>query len=138
MKRLFILIYIALCQMLLNYGLHARTVEGVVTCGGKKLSDVIVTDGFKFTKTKKNGEFKMDVADSARFVYIVTPSGYAGDWSSGAPQFYQKIDERDTYSFDLCQTISGLEGPAVGLVLGDVCFNKYHLMDKWKSVFEWW
>ena len=39
----------------LNYGLHARTVEGVVTCGGKKLSNVIVTDGFKFTKTEKNG-----------------------------------------------------------------------------------
>ena len=156
--------------MLLNYGLHARTVEGVVTCGGKKLSDVIVTDGFKFTKTKKNGEFKMDVADSARFVYIVTPSGYAGDWSSGAPQFYQKIDARDTYAFDLirtgdpsecyniiavadpqpskerhcdefdgaplediCNTVSELKGVSVGLVLGDVCFNKYHLMDRWKK-----
>ena len=44
MKRLFILIYIALCQMLLNYGLHARTVEGVVTCGGKE-TDLILRGG---------------------------------------------------------------------------------------------
>ncbi|MBQ5673215.1 MAG: hypothetical protein IIV46_03285, partial [Phascolarctobacterium sp.] len=36
-------------------------------------ANVIVTDGFKFTKTKKNGEFKMNLADSAKFVYIITP-----------------------------------------------------------------
>lgn len=170
MNRLSVFIFSVVICMLWGAETSARTVRGKVTCGQQNLSDVIVTDGFKFTKTKKNGEFKMSIADSARFVYIVTPSGYAGDWSSGAPQFYQKIDARDTYSFDLirtgdpsacynfiavgdpqpskerhcdefdgeplddlCQTISGLEGPAVGLVLGDVCFNKYHLMDRWKK-----
>ena len=170
MNRFSVFIFAAVVCMLLGAETSARTVNGKVTCGQQNLSNVIVTDGFKFVKTKKNGEFKMDVADSARFVYIVTPSGYAGDWSSGAPQFYQKIDERDTYTFDLiktgdpserynivavgdpqpskerhcdefdgepledlCQTISGLEGPSVGLVLGDVCFNKYHLMARWKK-----
>ena len=49
MKRLFILIYIALCQMLLNYGLHARTVEGVVTCGGKE-TDLILRGGKKWVE----------------------------------------------------------------------------------------
>ena len=77
MKRLFILISVALCLILLNYELQARTVNGVVTSSGKKLSNVIVTDGYNFTKSKKNGEFKMEIADSAKFVYIVTPSGYA-------------------------------------------------------------
>lgn len=170
MKRLFILISVALCLILLNYELQARTVNGVVTSSGKKLSNVIVTDGYNFTKSKKNGEFKMEIADSAKFVYIVTPSGYAADWSSGVPQFYQTIDERTFYTFnlikignptplyniiavadpqpskdahcdefdgapldDICQTVSTLNGVSVGLVLGDICFNKYHLMDRWKK-----
>ena len=170
MKRLFILISVALCLILLNYELQARTINGVVTSSGKKLSNVIVTDGYNFTKSKKNGEFKMEIADSAKFVYIVTPSGYAADWSSGTPQFYQKLDERRFYTFDLiktgdpsslynliavadpqpskdvhcdefdgaplddiCQTVSELNGVSVGLVLGDICFNKYHLMDRWKK-----
>ena len=156
--------------MLLNYELQARTVKGVVICSDKKLSNVIVTDGYNFTKSRKNGEFKIELADSAKFVYIVTPSGYAADWSSGTPQFYQKIDERTHYTFnlinignptpiynliavadpqpskevhcdefdgapleDICQTVSELNGVSVGVVLGDVCFNKYHLMDRWKK-----
>ena len=170
MKKSLILILAAVVSMFFCVDTSARTVTGKVVCGQQKLSNVIVTDGFKFTKTKKNGEFKMNLADSAKFVYIVTPSGYAGDWSTGAPQFYQKIDERDNYTFDLiktgdpsarynivavgdpqpskerhcdefdgeplndlCQTIAELEGPTVGLVLGDVCFNVYHLMARWKQ-----
>ena len=170
MNRFSIPIFAAVISMLFGVDTLARTVNGKVTCGQEKLSNVIVTDGFKFTKTKKNGEFKMNLADSAKFVYIVTPSGYAGDWSDGAPKFYQKIDERDSYTFDLiktgdpsdryniiavgdpqpskdrhcdefdgeplddlCKTVSSLEGPSVGLVLGDVCFNKYHLMARWKQ-----
>ena len=156
--------------MLLNYELRARTVKGVVTCSDKKLSNVIVTDGYNFTKSGHNGEFKIELADSAEFVYIVTPSGYSADWSSGVPQFFQKIDERTHYTFnlinignptpiynliavadpqpskdvhcdefdgapldDICQTVSELNGVSVGLVLGDICFNKYHLMDRWKK-----
>lgn len=170
MKRSLIFILAVLVSIFSGVEASARTVTGKVVCGQEKLSNVIVTDGFKFTKTKKNGEFKMNLADSAKFVYIVTPSGYAADWSTGAPQFYQKIDERDAYTFDLiktgdsseqynivavadpqpskdrhcdefdgepledlCQTISGLKGPAVGLVLGDVCFNVYRLMARWKQ-----
>ena len=86
MKRLFILIALALCPMLLNYELQARTVKGVVTCSDKKLSNVIVTDGYNFTKSRKNGEFKIELADSAKFVYIVTPSGYAADAGSDKAQ----------------------------------------------------
>lgn len=156
--------------MLVNHEIQARTVKGVVSCSGKQLPNVIVTDGYNFTKSRKNGEFKIKLADSAKFVYIVTPSGYAADWSSGTPQFYQKLDERTFYTFDLiktgdpaslynliavadpqpskevhcdefdgaplddiCQTVSELNGVSVGLVLGDICFNKYHLMDRWKK-----
>ena len=150
--------------------LNARIVKGKVTCGEQNLSKVIVTDGTNFTRTKKNGRFKMDIADSARFVYIITPSGYSADWSSGSPEFYQKAEGKDYFSFDLVrtgedyskyniiaiadpqpskeahceqyrgaplqdvrQTISELDGPAVAIVLGDICFDVYHLMNTWKD-----
>ena len=170
MNKLWISGFVALVTLFVCSEVSARTVKGKVTCGEDNLSKVLVTDGYTFTKTKKNGEFKMELADSAKFVYIITPSGYAADWSSGAPQFYHKIDDRESYTFDLkktgdpsvqynivavadpqpskeehcdefdgaplddiCQTISQLEGPSVGLVLGDVCFNRYHLMERWKQ-----
>ena len=84
--------------------LRARNVKGIVTCGDEKLSKVIVTDGKNFTRTNKNGSFKMDIADSAQFVYIITPSGYCADWSSGAPEFYRKADGKDFFEFDLIKT----------------------------------
>ena len=170
MQKLRILFFIALATIFIVVELPARTITGKVVSGKEKLSNVIVTDGYNFAKTKRNGTFKIQLADSAKFVYIVTPSGYSADWVSGAPQFYQKIDERDAYTFDLikmgdssahynivaigdpqpskerhcdefdgdpledlCQTISELEGPTVGIVLGDLCFNVYHLMARWKQ-----
>ena len=62
----------------------ARKVTGTVMCGEEKLTGVIVTDGKNFTQTKK-GKFKLEIEDNAEFVYIVTPSGYVADWSSGVP-----------------------------------------------------
>ena len=148
----------------------ARTVKGNVTSGDEKLSDVIITDGKNFSKTRKDGSFKIKLDKNAKFVYIITPSGYVADWSSGVPQFYQKADKGNSFDFDLiktgldystyhliavgdpqprtkancdefdgkplediCQTVKGLEGPAVGVVLGDLCFDVFPLMARWKE-----
>ena len=62
---------------------------------------VIVTDGVNFTATRKNGSFSFEIADNAEFVYIVTPSGYCGDWSSGVPAFYISASGRDRFDFQL-------------------------------------
>lgn len=83
---------------------EARKVNGKVVSGDEKLSGVIVTDGENFTKTKKNGKFSFDINDDAEFVYIVTPAGYAADWSSGVPAFYQRAEGRDNFVFDLLKT----------------------------------
>ena len=105
MRRIFYLATaITVLVTLLPAELQARIVTGKVTCGDKNLSKVIVTDGTNFTKTKGNGTFKMDIADTARFVYIITPSGYSADWSSGAPEFYQKAEGKDYFAFDLIKT----------------------------------
>ena len=96
MKRLMILFLAlaAVCNLA-----EARVVSGSVTCGKKKLSDVIVTDGKNFTKTQK-GKFKFEIEDNAEFVYIVTPAGYAADWSSGVPAFCQRAEGKNVFTFE--------------------------------------
>ena len=163
-------LFAALVAMMLCTESYARTVTGKVVCGQEALSKVVVTDGYRFTQTKKDGSFKMKIVDTTKFVYVIAPSGYAGNWSSGAPEFYQSAEGKDNFTFDLvktgnpseqynivavadpqpskvehteefagaplediCQTISSLEGATVGVVLGDVCFNKYNLMQNWKN-----
>lgn len=166
MKRLFAA-FIAI--MLLVTSVSARTVSGSVVCGKKKLPGVIVTDGTNFTTTGKNGKFTFDIQDSAAFVYIITPSGYAADWSSGVPAFYQKASGKDDFVFelkslgsadkynilavgdpqprsdaqfdemagrpldDIVRTAESIDGLTVGIVLGDVCYDKLHLLPKWKQ-----
>ena len=91
--------------LLLSAGItEARQVKGCVTSGKEKLEGVIVTDGTNFTSTRKNGRFSFDIKDDAEFVYIVTPSGYAADWSSGVPAFYQRAEGRTDFCFDLKKT----------------------------------
>lgn len=80
---------------------EARKVKGTVISGEEKLEGVIVTDGENFTQTKKNGKFSFEIKDDAEFVFIVTPAGYAADWSTGVPQFYQRAEGVSNFVFDL-------------------------------------
>ena len=84
--------------------LQAREVTGSVKCGKEQLSGVIVSDGSSFTLTGKNGKFKMDIADDADFVYVVTPAGYTAPFESGAPVFYQSAEGRKKFDFQLVRT----------------------------------
>lgn len=86
---------------------EARRVSGKVACGNEALAGVIVTDGEHFTTTGSNGCFKLEVADKARFVYIVSPSGYQPDFSTGAPQFYQPLTKAKKYEFQLNRAQTG-------------------------------
>ena len=78
-------LFAALVAMVLCTESYARTVTGKVVCGQDALSKVVVTDGSRFTQTKKDGSFKMKIADTTKFVYVIAPSGYAGDCSDGSP-----------------------------------------------------
>lgn len=80
---------------------EARKVTGRVHCGDEPLSGVIVTDGAHFARTRANGKFRLKVSDGAKFVFVVTPSGYTADFSSGAPQFYRRAEGEKTFDFDL-------------------------------------
>lgn len=98
MKRIFLFF---VCFAILCESADARRVKGEVISEGKGLSDVVVTDGKSFTQTKDNGKFSFDIDNDAEFVYIITPSGYVADWSTGSPAFYKKVEENDFFSFDL-------------------------------------
>ncbi len=101
MKR-FLLISAAL--LMLCSSADARKVSGTVKSGEEKLAGVIVTDGTNFTRTKKNGKFSFEIDDNAPFVYIVTPTGYVADFSSGVPAFYQDAAGKDKFEFELLKT----------------------------------
>ena len=92
----FILVLAGMCL-----SVEARPVKGTVKSGKERLAGVIVTDGVNFTATRKNGSFSFEISDNAEFVYIVTPSGYCGDWSSGVPAFYKTASGQDRFDFQL-------------------------------------
>ena len=103
MKRIFLFIML----LTVCFGTYARSVKGSVTCGDDKLEGVIVTDGENFTLTRKSGKFAFEINDDAEFVYIVTPSGYVADWSSGVPAFYLPVQGTDRFDFSLQKTAAG-------------------------------
>ena len=68
-------------------------VEGRVTCEGKGVSDVVVTDGQTCVTTDREGRYVLPVTDpTAEFVYVSTPAGYLPPDSAGIPRFYRAID----------------------------------------------
>lgn len=82
--------------------LQAREIEGVVTTGGKPMHDVVVTDGLHFAYTDSRGRYTLDAPDDAHFVYLLTPKGFVCDYSTGIPQFYQRLkDTQKRYNFVL-------------------------------------
>lgn len=100
MKRLFLFFA---CLATLCENADARRVKGEVVCAGKGISEVLVTDGKAFTRTRANGKFTLEIGDNAEFVYIITPSGYVADWSDGSPEFYRKAAGTNSFSFELLE-----------------------------------
>lgn len=101
MKRILILITI----LALSIGqVSAKKVSGSVKSGKEAIEGVIVTDGTSFTKTNKQGKFKLKIKDDAEHVYIVTPSGYVADYSSGLPAFFQRTEGVKKFRFNLQKT----------------------------------
>ena len=80
----------------------ARKVRGTVEGGGVPLQHVIVTDGYRFTETDKNGRFRLNTHSDARYIAVVTPRGYVADFTSGAPEFYQSLSgKKRQFAFHL-------------------------------------
>lgn len=69
-------------------------VFGAVTCEGKPVAGVVVSDGIEVTATDQNGEYRIKSEKKHGYVFISIPSGYrvASDATCDIlPQFSQKL-----------------------------------------------
>lgn len=81
--------------------LQARKVEGRVHYSTWMLPGVIVTDGSNFTRTNADGTFTLDIKADAVYIYVVTPPGYTAPYPDGIPQFWQEVEGRHWFDFEL-------------------------------------
>lgn len=81
--------------------LQARKVEGRVHYSSWMLPGVIVTDGSNFTRTNADGTFTLDIKADAVYIYVVTPPGYTAPYPDGIPQFWQEVEGRHWFDFEL-------------------------------------
>ena len=104
MKR--ILVAVLACMLFVSQA-AAKTVRGTVKGPDGPLAGVIVSDGYGFVKTARDGSFRINTNRDARFVFVVTPSGYTAPFESGAPQFYLPIKGTRSFVFNLQRYGSG-------------------------------
>lgn len=84
-----------------------KSVAGTVTCDGKGVAGVVVTDGVNMVKTDANGAYVLptNVKDPhCQFVHISIPSGYEAERIGNAPQFFKRVDpkaKKQTHDFKL-------------------------------------
>lgn len=99
-----ILIFFSL--LFIGWNAQSQTVNvltGKVTCSGKGVGGVMVTDGIRCVQTNASGEYEIPSLGDSRFVYISTPAGYLTNRDATIPLFYQEIDHSKTklYNFEL-------------------------------------
>lgn len=84
-----------------------KSITGTVTCDGKGVAGVVVTDGINMTKTNEKGVYALPtkVKDPhCQFVHISIPSGYEVERVGNAPQFYKRVDpkaKKQSFNFKL-------------------------------------
>lgn len=66
-------------------------VKGRVSCEGKGLEGVAVTDGASVVVTGRSGRYQLAVKPGNRFVYISSPAGYTVPVRNSVPQFYHDL-----------------------------------------------
>lgn len=111
----------------------AAVVSGCVKGADKPLGEVIVTDGFSFVVTDRSGNYSINLHDRAEFVYLLTPKGFVADFSSGVPQFYQKIEpQKRKYDFDLLR-MEGDPERSVMITLADPQLDTSHDVQRMKE-----
>lgn len=84
-----------------NYLLTPDDLKGEITVtgavldqNGKGIEGVVVSDGFKCTKTASDGAFELDTdLDKGHFIMLSCPSDYMIESKDGLPQFYKRISD---------------------------------------------
>ena len=86
-----------LCVSTMSASAAKKSVTGTVTCEGKGVAGMVVTDGVNLTKTDAKGAYVLptNVKDPhCQFVHISIPSGYEVERVGNAPQFYKRVNPK--------------------------------------------
>lgn len=67
------------------------TVYGQVSCGGKPVAGVVVSDGYEVVASDKDGYYQMASKKQAGYVFISIPSGYEVESNGVLPVFHKKL-----------------------------------------------
>jgi len=70
---------------------EGNNVYGVVSCGNRRLKDVVVSDGVEVVKTDENGVYQFKSEKKYKYVFISVPSGYEVVNEGVLPKFHQPL-----------------------------------------------
>ena len=98
------------------------TVYGIVTCGGKGLKDVVVSDGYAFALTDAEGVYQLESDKRLGYVFVSLPSGYEATCIGSQPKIYYtlKADAKVAERVDFTLVESGDQSDHVLLAIGDL------------------
>lgn len=100
-------VFLLLAMSLLAMGAVAQNITGHITCDGKGVAGVAVSDGYELTQTDANGYYAFTSAKKNGYVFYTLPSGYEPEVKDGFnPQFWAKLTltstaEAETHDFTL-------------------------------------
>lgn len=93
---------VGLFCLILKIQAKVSDLYGTISCNGKGVAGVVVTDGTDCVRTDQQGQYRLEGKRDVRFVYLSTPAGYRTIDNRTLPQFYQKVDKQRTqYDFEL-------------------------------------
>ena len=83
--------------VLAAFAVMAAELKGTVSCGGKGMGGIVVSDGLNCVKTDANGAFTLAGHEKAQFITVSIPAGYRPK-----VRHYLKVEEGKTqYDFEL-------------------------------------
>ena len=78
-------------------GSAAHNVSGTITCDGRGVAGVAVSDGYEVVLTDASGHYAMTSGKKNGYVFYTLPGGYEPMLADGfSPQFWASLDTRDT------------------------------------------
>lgn len=72
-----------------------RKVNGKISCAGKGIENVTVSDGYSVTRTDARGNYSLEAHYDARFVFFSLPSGYEIPNEQGIARFYLPLTAKN-------------------------------------------
>ena len=69
------------------------SVYGIVTCDGKGVPNVLVSDGELIVKTDANGIYQLKSAKKWKYVFVILPSGYEVPAQGILPEFHAALSQ---------------------------------------------